>query len=341
MTKSMMDSEHRRGNTHGRVLRLLGELMAGRVLTRHSAARLAEVNHEGAYRMLASLEEHVPGVRRRKRARPAEFEFEPDEAWAVGGRGQQSVGRALAVAFGAAFAGVFAGTDYEHELRKARDEVLTALAAKHQRFLQDIGRKVHVVAGSGDLLSEAPERLTAAVNAILQQRVVRLRYRRFSGVEQNLEVKLYSLMVHAGKLYVVGSAAEWPYYPYRLARIVELEATSLHFEYPGHAEYDPTTVFRDSIGVFVDPEPCQIVVRLGSQWRTYASHHRWHASQSVILQADKSVLVRLRVRPCSELEQWVLQFGEHAEVLEPESLRQKIAQRLATAARLYSSPGPR
>jgi predicted DNA-binding transcriptional regulator YafY len=338
MTKSMMDSEIRRGNAHGRVLRLLAELMAGRVLTRHSAAQLAGVNHEGAYRMLESLEQHVPGVRRRKGSRPAEFEFEPDEAWSVGGRGQQSVARALAVAFGAAFAGVFAGTDYEHELRKARDEVFTALATKHQRFLRDIGRKIHVVTGSGDVLSEFPERLTAAVNAILQQRLVRLRYRRFSGAEEDLEVKLYSLMVHSGKLYVVGSAAEWRHYPYRLARIVELQPTVRHFEYPTHAEYDPAKVFRDSFGVFVDPEPCRIVVKLASDWRTYALHHQWHTSQAVIIQPDNSIHVCLHVRPCAELEQWVLQFGEHAEVLEPESLRTKVAKRLAAAANRYGPP---
>ena len=339
MTKSMMDSEELRGNSHGRVLRLLAELMAGRVLTRHTAAQLAQVNHEGAYRMLESLEDHVPGVQRRKGSRPAEFEFDPDTAWAVAGRGQQSVARALAVAFGAAFAGVFSGTDYEHELRKARDEVLDGLASKHQRFLSDISRKVHVVTGGGDVLSEGPERLTAAVNAILQQRVVRLRYRRFSGAEESLEVKLYSLVVHAGKLYVVGSAAEWRHYPYRLARIVELQSTTQHFEYPSRAEYDPAIVFRDSLGVFVDPDPCRVVVRLASDWRTYALHHRWHASQTVVGQSDGSVLVCLQVRPCAELEQWVLQFGEHAEVLEPDGLRKKVAGRLAAAAGRYSDRG--
>jgi predicted DNA-binding transcriptional regulator YafY len=335
----MMDSEILRGNSHARVLSLLAELMAGRVLTRHTAAQVAHVNHEGAYRMLESLEEHVPGVQRRKGSRPVEFEFDPDEAWSVGGRGQQTVARALAVAFGAAFAGVFAGTDYEHELQKARDEVLSSLASKHQPFLQDIGRKVHVVTGGGDVLSESPERLTAAVNAILRQRLVRLRYRRFSGAEESLEVKLYSLVVHAGRLYLVGSAAEWPYYPYRLARVVELEPTTKHFDYPSRAEYDPATVFHHSIGVFIDPEPCRIVVKLSKEWRTYALHHCWHATQTVIIQPDESVHVCLHVRPCAELEQWVLQFGEHAEVLEPLALREKVAKRLAAAAARY--PGQR
>src|SRR5690606_4824691 len=155
-----------------------------------------------------------------------------------------------------------------------------------------------------------------------------LRYRRFSGIEETLEVKLYSLMVHAGKLYVVGSAAEWPYYPYRLARVVELQPTSQYFEYPSHAEYDPSRVFRDSLGVFVDPEPWPGAVKLASEWRTYALNHRWHSSQSVVIQPDKSVHVCLHVRPCAELEQGVLQFGEAAEVLEPEALRQKVAGRL-------------
>jgi predicted DNA-binding transcriptional regulator YafY len=74
-------------------------------------------------------------------------------------------------------------------------------------------------------------------------------------------------------------------------------------------------------------------------WAFYAQHHRWHDSQRITKNADGSFDLTLHVRPCPELEQWVLRFGENVEVLEPADLRTKIGKRLLDASNLYSQEG--
>ena len=73
-------------------------------------------------------------------------------------------------------------------------------------------------------------------------------------------------------------------------------------------------------------------------WAFYAQHHRWHDSQRISKNTDGSFDLTLHVRPCPELEQWVLRFGENVEVLEPVHLREKIAKRLLEAGKRYSRP---
>src|SRR5690606_1389112 len=112
-------------------------------------------------------------------------------------------------------------------------------------------------------------------------------------------------------------------------RIADVERLDESFPYPSPNEYDPEVVFRDSIGVWAGaPEPCRVRVRLSREWSVHAKHHRWHHSQRIAREhSDGSVEVELMVRPCPELEQWILRFGETAEVLEPPELRDRLAAR--------------
>ena len=128
-------------------------------------------------------------------------------------------------------------------------------------------------------------------------------------------------------------------HPFRFARILELNVTDSAFDYPNVGEYDPAALFHDSIGVWLgEPEPCTVRIRLDASWAIYARHHRWHSSQTLERELDDgSVVVRHRLRPCPELEQWVLRFAEAAEVLEPATLRDRIAARLRAATRRYET----
>ena len=62
----------------------------------------------------------------------------------------------------------------------------------------------------------------------------------------------------------------------------------------------------------------------------------WHDSQAIekVLD-DGSIVVRMHVRPCKELEKWILGMGEHVLVLEPEGLRTTIAARVRAAGERY------
>jgi len=69
-------------------------------------------------------------------------------------------------------------------------------------------------------------------------------------------------------------------------------------------------------------------VSLARRWDTFVRSHRWHRTQESFLRGGR-VHVRMRVRICPEVIQWLLGFGAEVRVIAPVALRERVA-RLAT-----------
>ena len=134
-------------------------------------------------------------------------------------------------------------------------------------------------------------------------------------------------LVAEHSVYVIGRSRGRPAHPYRFSRLESAEAAGGTFQYPDKDSYDPERVFAESFGIFVDERfPVEnIAVTLAPRWATFVRSHRWHRSQESFVRAGR-VHLRLRVRVCPELVSWILGFGPDVRVLEPQSLRRRVAR---------------
>ena len=333
-----MANERSRGKDLRRLAQMLRALMEGNELDASTASAKFAINPDPARRNLNLLMEEIPGVRKRSGRRPHVFYFDHEAALGsdLARDSRASIAEAIASSFGAAFSRVFGGTDYQTQLNSLRGRVVDRLISFRKKQFENIGRKIVVICGQEELLGDKQGVLDNLIEALLSQRRIKFRYRTFQGDEYEREISPYSLLVYDAHLYVFGLRGK-AFRSYRFARMFDVQVTGETFRYPEPNEYDPDIVFRDSIGIWSgDPPGCRLVVRLGAQWAVYAKHHRWHPSQKVLAEhSDGTVDVELFCRPCPEFEQWVLRFGEDAQVLEPPEVRQKIAARLEKARRLY------
>jgi predicted DNA-binding transcriptional regulator YafY len=342
-----MANEESRGKDTGRTLRMLKVLMSGERLDAKRASQAFGINPEGALRNLKLLKLIIPGMNRTTEGQKHVFAFDPVAAFGEEPltKTRPSIASAIAVTLGSAFSRVFAGTQYQVDLERLRHQVVEQLAGVWKQHFTELGRKFVVVCGGEEVLGDRAPLLEDVIDAVLKQKIVAMKYQKFAGPTKDIVVKPYSLAVYDAHLYVIGSECgeDGTYgapHPFRFGRIQELELTAEAFSYPTATEYDPEVLFRDSIGIWASgPEPVRIVVRLTPFWAVFAKHHSWHRSQQVVQELnDGSVELQFRVRPCPEFEQWVLRFGEDAEVLEPIALRQKIIERLRKAADRYLPP---
>jgi predicted DNA-binding transcriptional regulator YafY len=79
------------------------------------------------------------------------------------------------------------------------------------------------------------------------------------------------------------------------------------------------------------------VVRFSNAWATPVRERTWHPSQRLDDTDDGGVLLTMEVGGTAELVSWILSFGPGAEVLEPASLREEVANALAGALAAYRS----
>lgn len=332
-----------RGKEIAKTLRMLAAMMRGEALDKDAAAKYSEMNPEPALRNLKLLGEHIPGVKLDSSGRRHVYRFEvADLLGADYPEGKVTTAAAIAMSLGAAFGKVLTGSEYHTEFLKLRRSFVERLASCWKQQFADMSRKFVVFGGREELLEDKGEILDEVLDAILKERHLRIEYENFRGDARVRTIEPYSLVVYDGHLYVVArdtADGEQRVRTFRFARIRTADVLKQGFPYPAPNEYDPDVLRRDSMGIWLATDaPLTVRVRLSQDWAVYARHHRWHESQRVVREhEDGSLELELRVRLCPELEKWVLGFGEGAEVLEPEELRQTIAERLRAAAARYTA----
>lgn len=312
-----------------RHLLLVRHLLKGKPLDRNEVVRLLSCIPEEGDRFLRDLKASWPELEETTSPRSLRL------VRARGGVVHDSV--AIAAAFGASLAGLFAESTYGPALRDACREVV-ALVRKPEGFA-DLDRKFFFVKRGGEVMLPASAGvLDDVIEAVLRNRYVTLSYRRFDGSPERITVRALSVVVADHQLYVIGRDDRGSDHPYRFSRIEEAEVELKTYEYPAPTEYDPDTLFAKSFGVTIGNEfpEREIEIHLTAKWTTFARTHRWHRSQRVDVRKE-TIVVKLTARICPELVSWVLGFGEEAEVIAPKELREEVARRLQRAAARYSN----
>jgi predicted DNA-binding transcriptional regulator YafY len=314
-----------------RSYRLIQALLQGEVLGRHEVAALLGVKPAAADRHIKAITEMVSGIELRKRRNRPTIRLVKDASAGVAPNNL-----AAAACFSASLARLFRGTAYESRLDEVRDSV-TRRARKPQEFAE-ARRKFLFVTPAGEFaLPERQGILDELVDAVLRQLRVHIEYTGFNGELRRVDVSPLSIAIYSHQLYLLAEGEGVAVRTYRLSRIRRLRLLAKTFAYPTRSAYDPEQMFRDTFGIFVrDEYPVEdVVLHLAPHWRTYAHHHSWHSSQKVSDGPDGRVVLRLRVRTCPEFQAFVLGFGAEVEVLQPASLRDRIAKQARALLRTY------
>jgi predicted DNA-binding transcriptional regulator YafY len=316
-----------------RTAKLISALLSGRELTRADVTSLLGVRVAAADRQLEAIARHVPLVREKRRGR---IYARIDRSKVAGGAERVPIATVIAACVGASLSKLFEGTTYEKGMSDLVHYV--GREAAHPERFQDFRRQfVFLVRGGEKAFPEREELLDEVVDALQRRRGLRIKYRSFDGKRQSPRIEPLSLAVYDHQLYVIGRSRAGETHPYRFSRIEAAEAAGGTFQYPDKDRYDPERVFADSFGIFVDAKyPVQhIEVSLAPRWITFVRSHRWHRSQESFVRGGR-VHVRLRVRVCPEVIQWLLGFGADVQILAPVALRERIARLSARMAKVHA-----
>ena len=315
-----MGTEDSRLKELRRHVRLLGDLLDGKVLTAKFVAERQGIGEANARRQLEALED-LRGVAV-SRTRPREYRFEFARLTDV-----PDIPTSVAACFGASLAGLFRGTPYEGGLRRALDHVL-----KHRpdaRFA-NIDRKFHFLSRGGEFdIAKRQVELDEVIDAVLRSNWINLRYERFKGQIDALRLRPLCVLVYQQQLYVLADegAGTTPH-PYRFSRIKKIRVETRKFAYPTTASFNPEQLFAHSFGVFTGDDYPVRKVRfvLSPKWLPFVTSHKWNATQTTKPLGDGSVQVDIRVRTCPELVSWLAGLGEDVEIKIPRDLAATVRE---------------
>jgi proteasome accessory factor C len=219
-----------------------------------------------------------------------------------------------------------------------------AMASAERKLLRVLGRDAEAAEKlATDTVVAQPDRVTGEhlrklVTAARQRTQVEIEYVAASRPRpEQRTLRPYGIVHHAGAWYVVGHCDKrGDTRTFRIDRIAALTPTGNRFELPD--DFDLETYRRehlyvpsaDAVAVQVHLDPLARA-RVGASWPVGAVTHNPDGSAEIVIDCEGFEWVT----------GWVLGFGQHAWIVQPEEARQAMRERLAQldAALAPAAPG--
>ena len=82
-------------------------------------------------------------------------------------------------------------------------------------------------------------------------------------------------------------------------------------------------------------DPVKVSVWFSSEQARYVKERKWSPKQVILEQNDGSIILKMETSGWWDVKRWVLSYGSHAKVLEPEELATEIADEIKAAHSQY------
>ncbi len=168
------------------------------------------------------------------------------------------------------------------------------------------------------------------VEAIRERRTCQVTYRNARGEVKTYPFDPYILIARDPHLYLVGAnhnsrkAGHDPVKELRMDQILELKLTRHRFREP---RFDPVRYVRSRFRAFAgEGPPVRVRVRFSPEKAGFIRRTQRHPTQRVEDLPDGSVLWEVEVPLSEDLVHFVVGYGPHARVLEPEELRKRVVE---------------
>lgn len=231
---------------------------------------------------------------------------------------------------------VFKDTVFYDSLESLSQKIRTTLPPESIKYLQNVEQTLHVGIKPHKEYGKFKEIINRVNDAALNRKSIEMIYYTMSRKkESKRKVDPYKIWFLNGTFYLIGHChVRDEVRIFALDRIKMLHQTKESFEVP--EDFDLEDFMGSSFGVF-QGEPVKIRVWFAPDIAGYIQEKVWHESQRIEEQDDHSIIFEAEVAGTKEIKFWIMSWGAHALVLEPESLREEIRAEVGAMEQKYSS----
>ena len=175
-------------------------------------------------------------------------------------------------------------------------------------------------------------------DAIVNKRVLELKYQPFGKDERTIIVSPYHLKQYNNRWFLIAKRYDLDEYlsNYAIDRIISVKEISKTFE-PLEDDFDFDDYFGDVVGVSVTNNPVETVVHVNEKVLGYIMTKPLHESQSskLVQVDDKHWEISLKVKDNYELCSLLRSYGDQIEVIKPEHLRTEMKRLAEELTNMY------
>jgi predicted DNA-binding transcriptional regulator YafY len=101
------------------------------------------------------------------------------------------------------------------------------------------------------------------------------------------------------------------------------------------ADFNIDDYLSSAWGAYADRQIEMVKLRFSKRISKAVKETQFHASEIIEMQKDGSLIATLKINNTGDFHAWIMSWGEDVEVLEPESLRLKMANSVRSLADIY------
>jgi predicted DNA-binding transcriptional regulator YafY len=229
----------------------------------------------------------------------------------------------------------YRGTSFEKPLQTAFEKLVSSLSEEANISLHELSEAVSFhSAGVPKAQIKVFQLLTEAVMAsqLVEFDYLSLRASR----PEARRVAPYHLACINNQWYLIGAdQLRGQRRTFALTRIKGVRSLKIPFARP--ADFSVAKMLSGSFAAFETERTEQVTIRFDAFGARLVSERQWHKSQKV-RPVNGGVEMTMCVGVAPDLESWILGWGEHAEVIEPADLRQRISSKIQKMAATYFGP---
>ena len=271
----------------------------------------------------------------------APIEYDPDRrgfsytdaGWRLGPI-ELSESDLLQLAVAERMAAQYRGTPISPALERLFEKLRSALPGKTRIDPIDVHARFSF---HGHPVREVPKAIWRTVaRALRDGRLFRVAYRRYgASTPRNHAINPVHLASLDGEWMLVGQIRGRD--DLTLFALSRMEHAALARGPAERVAFDPEQFFANRFARFVggSADPHEIIVRFSAQAAPGVLERTWHPRQTLLKQADGTVVLRFPAPALFEVQRWALQWGGDAEVLGPPELRRAVAREATRLRALY------
>ncbi len=226
----------------------------------------------------------------------------------------------------------FRGTTFERPLAAAFRKLSNSLGGDMEVAWHELEQALSV-RRSGTGLADM-QVFDALAKAVLENAEVQFAYHKLAGEKSEARtVQPYHLGCIEDQWYLFGyDCSRGAVRTFALPRVRDVERTGAKFRRP--KDFSLAKILEGSFAVFEGGKARKVRIRFTGVAARLVGERVWHTSQKV--GSDKGgLLLEMNVGLSPDLRQWILGWGNEAEVLEPPDLRADLAAAAKAVASVY------
>ena len=228
-----------------------------------------------------------------------------------------------------------AGTELSDGFEVLFDKVKAMLPREALAYFSNFEDRLLAKSFSQQDYSKHGKEIRIINRAIDERRVVELRYNSQSKKgPYDTRLHPYGLILLGGSLYCVGHMVKYAEVrTLKVTRILGIELTKESFKRP--ADFSLKTYTQGSFGIFSSNRTQVIKARFTDWAAANVREQTWHESQKVLEDTGKYVIAQFELGDHREFTRWVLGFGRHAMIMEPNDIASAVQKELEAACKQY------